>query len=361
MALPTVQEKVEEKTEVETEVENHKAAEALFAVQEAQRLDAKRREEDAAEAEVKRVEEGIRKAKEQREAEEAREREMQERARRAEEEARRAEEARKAEEVRHQREVEMEDARRDRLRDILAALPKTLSHVLHPDSSFSYEDVGALRYLIEHFMPLRVVREDGDGPWVLNAQVAPLLGGRGLELLLPRSSKLDFKMSFSGSWATHSDFSTSEQANVQCAIFALAERSDGRSDSVILGEDIEMEETWEAELERTAQRLNAVNAAKAKFGDGGAVPLYCVRLADILAHLDPLLETSSIDVRFLTTTKRSMTVAATLDKQGIRGFVQRLGAFMSETRVFQRYRHGQVDPGTGSSVGLTDVTIRHEK
>ncbi|KAK4548640.1 hypothetical protein LTR36_009551 [Oleoguttula mirabilis] len=370
MALPTVEEKGEENGDQQLDMEKQKAAEAMFAVQEAQRLWAIRREEEAAEAEVKRAERAqheASKAEEAREAEEARKREIAEQARRAGEEARRAEEARKAEEVRKQREVEMDDARRAHLQDILAALPTALTHVLNPDLVFEYEGVGALSYLQRQFLPLLVLRDDAEGPWVLNAQAAPLLGKKGLELLLPRTYSLDFDLSLTRNWITHSDFSPREQGNVQCVISALT-KHEGRHDrlapdNVSFRGDVEMEDDWAAELARTAQRLNAVNEAKAKLGKGSVVPLYCVKLSDVLANVDPLLHDCPIDARFLTPTAGSVEVAASLERRGIEGFVPRAGAFFDGARVLRTYRPGRVgrEDSVEPVVGWTDVVVVHEK
>ncbi|KAK5122228.1 hypothetical protein LTR85_004138 [Meristemomyces frigidus] len=363
MALSTVEEKAEEKSEEQVAQEKQKEAEAMFAVQEAQRLEAVRREGEAAEAKAKLVEEEAREAQQEREANEARKREVEKRARQAEEEAKRAEEVQKAEEARQQREVEMEDARRVHVQDIMAALPKTLTHVLDPaDSTFKYEGVGALSYLVEHFTPLLVLRDDSDEPWVLNAQAAPLLGKRGLELLLPRSSSLEFEMRFSRDWAAHMDLSPPERANVQCVISALAAR-EGRHDSLSPDGDTEMEDDWRAELARTAQRLNAVNDAKSKLGHGTVVPLYCVKLPDVLANLDPLLEASPIDVRYLTPTMRSLGFAASLETTGIEGFASRSSAFFSNARVLRTFWAGQSgrEDSAEPDAGRTDVVVVHEK
>ncbi|KAK5129112.1 hypothetical protein LTR08_003900 [Meristemomyces frigidus] len=361
-ALPTVEEKPEDKFEEKIPLGKQREAEAMFAVHEAQRLEAKRRETEAAETEVKRAEEQARKAEEERRLQEAREGEAREQAKR--EEAGRAESARKAEEEQRQREIEMEDARRNHVQDVLAVMPRALAHVLDPKSLFKCEGVGALSFLQEHFTPLMVVREDSGGPWILNAQAAPLLGKRGLELLLPRSSGLGFEMALSREWAICNDFSTREQVNVRGVVSALASH-EGRRDSFV-DADINMEVSendWRAELAETVQRLNAVNAAKARLVDG-TVRLYCVKLADVLAHLDPLLlgdDPPPINVRYPTPTTRSAEIAATLDKQGIDGFSPRCSTFFSNAMVFQDYRAGLLQGSETVCTSMTDFVVVHAK
>merc|ERR1712230_331197 len=191
----------------EVEADKQKEAEAQFAIHEAQRLEAKRRDEEAAENEAKKAAEERREAEETRlrEAEEEQKRLEEERERREAEEAKRAEEARKAEEAFREKQAKMENARRNHITDLLAALPKTLNYALDQQSNFSYRTDDDVAYLQEHFMPLLVVREDSDGPWVLNIQAAPLLGKRGLEVLLPQTNDLEFDLTLSGDWSKFND------------------------------------------------------------------------------------------------------------------------------------------------------------
>ena len=118
--LPTLEEKVEENNSgsdgivvAESErLRRDRAEDARFAIEQAKRFEEKRREEAAAEAEAKRIEEEVaRKAEAERKAEEEKKAEEErkvEEARRKEEEMRMREQERIAEEERAQREREME-------------------------------------------------------------------------------------------------------------------------------------------------------------------------------------------------------------------------------------------------------------
>lgn len=372
--LATVEEKSEGNSEEKDDgIEKQRQAEAMFAVHEAQRLEQKRREEEASEAEAKRVEEEARKAMEEQQVEQARREAEVERKRQAEEEAIRvAQEKKDAEEraarekqmaeERQKKEAEREHARRKHVEDLLASLPKALAHSLGPESSFRYDGKLALAYLQEHFTPLLVVREDSQSLWVLNAQAAPLLGKRGLELLLPRSNILDFPTPMSGPWPTHGDFTAREEANVQRVVSQLTAR-EGNLDSGS-GRDAEMTDgisDFQAELKRTAERLNAAQAAKTKLASGLA-ELFCIKLDDVLSNLDPVLKDAPIEVRFLSASAQSTQVRAMLKQHGIEGFVPRFNAFFTNVKLGQTYRAGQVDEtGMALCAGKSDVVVVHEK
>jgi len=368
MAMPTVKERVEEKMDEDGGADKQKVAEAMFAIQEAQRLEAKQREEEAAEAEAKKAEKAAKKADEERRAEESRQREAE--ARRVEEEAKRAEEVKRAEDARRQREVEMEGARRIHIQDVLASLPKVLAHVLNPDSTFKYKGVHALGDLEEYFTPLLVVKEDDSGPWVLNVQAAPLLGKRGLELLLPGSSDLDFQLTFGREWSTHTDLFPRERYKVQHVISALAEHEgpteeptgSPTTDGDVAISNIEHSHSdFQAELRRAAARLNATHAAETRLNNSTIVPLYCVKLSDVLANLDPLVKDTSIDVDYLPPTGKAVEVTATLDGRGVESFLARTNAYSGNTTVCETYKTGRLKSEMGMSAGKTDVVVVHEK
>jgi len=342
--LPT---KEETAAAEEKEAEKKRKQEEERAADEARRLEAKRKEEEEAAAAAKREREAAAK----REEEERQQREAEERARRAEEEARCAEAARKAEEERRQREVEMENARSDYRQEVLAALPSPLKYVLDPEASDQYEGKAAMGFLIEHFTPVVIVREDFDGPWVLNVQAAALLGKRGLELLLPRNYHLEFEMTFTRDWPIIRDLSNLEKLRVHQAIDAMTRRE------LPDDEDKPMECTVDFgdELARAAARVNAVEAAKRRLNDG-IVPQYCVRLQDIFVYLDPVLRDATIEMLFpAEQAKKFGSDGLTTDSFGPR----------RNRKLSQIYRAGsmvQVESArVAGSTGKTKVVVVHEK
>lgn len=379
--LPALEEKPDKKSADEVAIEKQSEAEAQFAIQEAQRLEAKMREEEAAEADAKKAEEEAQKAEterlaeetRQREAEEARQREAEEQERLAIEAARRAEEAREAEEARKRREIEKEDARRTHTSNVLATLPKALAHVLARDSAFDFQDVHDVAYLQSHFLPLFVVREDTDGPWILNIQAAPLLGKRGIELLLPRVNELEFELGFSSEWPKYAGFSTREQGHVRQVLSAMVQAegaltADGvhDNDDHVVGMPEAGLSDFQAELKRIADRLNALKLTKDRLLSGNTIPLYLVKLSDVLANLQsPLLRDTPIEVQYFPPTARTREIASQLDRRGVESFWERINAFALHDRLSETYRGGQlvvVDESLRKPDGdVTDVLVVHEK
>ncbi|KAI7689575.1 hypothetical protein KC322_g11765 [Hortaea werneckii] len=372
--MPALDEKEEEKPTEEVEADKQKEAEAQFAIHEAQRLEAKRRDEEAAENEAKKAEEEAKAAEERREAEEARLREAEEeqkrleeeRERREAEEAKRAEEARKAEEAFREKQAKMENARRNHITDLLAALPKTLNYALDQQSNFSYRTDDDVAYLQEHFMPLLVVREDSDGPWVLNIQAAPLLGKRGLEVLLPQTNELEFDLTLSGDWSKFNDgFSARDRANISRAVSFLT-----RSEGEVFDEDVEMADSedgpsiFHRELQRIAGRLNAQKARKARLLSEELIPLRLVKLSDVLANLHPVLRDTPTEVEYLTFPAKARQVALQLDKQAAEGFVERWQAFSANVVASETYTGGRLAQSIAEKenrLGRTEVVVVHEK
>ncbi|RMY34873.1 hypothetical protein D0866_04984 [Hortaea werneckii] len=372
--MPALDEKEEEKPTEEVEAAKQKEAEAQFVIHEARRLEAKRRDEEAAEKEAKKAEEETKAAEERREAEEARLREAEEeqkrleeeRARREAEETRRAEEARKAEEAFREKQVKMEDARRTHIADLLAALPKTLQYALDQQSGFAYGNDEEVAYLQEHFLPLLVVREDNDGPWVLNIQAAPLLGKRGLEVLLPQTNELEFDLSLSGDWPKFNEgFSTRDRANISRAVSSLT-----RSEGEVFDEDIEMADSedgpsiFHCELQRIAGRLNAQKATKARLLSEEHMPLRLVKLTDVLANLHPILKDTPTEVEYLTFPAKAREVALQLDKQATEGFIERWQALSANVVASETYtgaRLAQDIAEKENRLGRTEVVVVHEK
>ncbi|KAI7247555.1 hypothetical protein KC335_g18860 [Hortaea werneckii] len=260
----------------------------------------------------------------------------------------------------------MEDARRNHITDLLAALPKTLNFALDQQSGFSYRNDAEVAYLQEHFMPLLVVREDSDGPWVLNIQAAPLLGKRGLEVLLPQTNDLEFDLTLSGDWAKFNDgFAARDRANISRAVSFLT-----RSEGETLDEDVEMADSEDApstfyrELQRIAGRMNAQKATKARLLSEESIPLRLVKLSDVLANLHPVLRDTPTEVEYLTFPAKARQVALQLDKQASQGFVERWQAFSANVVASESYVGGRLAQDIAANenrLGRTEVVVVHEK
>ena len=356
--LATVEERSEERV-LEAEkppVDNH-AQEALFALQQAQRLDAERRQAEAAAAEAQREEERL--AEEQRKADEAR-------ARVEAEETRRAEDLRIQEELRRQREAEMEHARRQHQEEVLAALPDALRNVHDETSAFAYDDTDAVSYLVGNFTPLLILKYGNSGlfdisdaredeTWVLNAQAAPLLGKRGLELLLDRTS-LGFQRTFSEGWITHTDISSTEQRLIGRTVSDIAACptyfGDEENESDIV-------HSFEQEKAMTARRFNAYRRGRKGLLEGAA--LYLVKLDDVLANLDPLLQGTSIPVRSLVRSEARIKDSALPQQQHqISAFMAGLGDLWAASTILSA--PGEFDaPAHANLVVTTSVVAVHGK
>ena len=304
--LATVNEKPEARLDAGDEQEKNHSEGAKFALDKAQRLEAKLKEEAETEAEAKRVEGIARKAEEERQAEETRIKLEEEETRMAEETLRRQEELRKQEveeqEERRKREAQIAETRRKHHAEVLESLPPILRSPLDPGSAFTYDGMADRRYLIEYFTPLLVVKlgnaglQDRPGAtaydlWVLNAQVAPLLGKRGMELMFHRSS-LGFEETFTEGWLRHDDFSTPERRMAERVASEVAYQVDRA--------DVQYDLPWEQTKEQMARHINVRMEGKRRLLDGSSA-LYCVRLDDVLRHLHPVLKGVRIEVGSLDT------------------------------------------------------------
>jgi hypothetical protein len=312
---------------------------------EAQRLETQRKEAEEAEEQARRVEEA-------KKAEEARQREEEERGRRAEEEAKRAEAIRQAEEDRKRKEVEMENARSSARSEILASLPDSVRQAMESEIEADRS------FLLSRFTPLLVIREDYEGPWVSNVQAAPLLGKRGLELLLPRNNHLEFQTTFSRYWPITSNLSEREMTRRQKALAALC-ASEGEDEALVSSDD------FQAELAYKVQRLKAINRAKQRLSSG-TVPLFCVRLRDVLAHLHPVLGGVNIEVQFYPQPPKSPLTPSN------DGVSRKNGTYALPSRGLRLIRfykalcgddlqEAEQEYPTKANFGRTKVTIVHEK
>ncbi|KAH9841176.1 Ankyrin repeat domain-containing protein 11 [Teratosphaeria destructans] len=342
--LPTLEEK--EDVGEGGVMEKQRRIEAQLAIEEAQRQERQRQEAKEAEAEACRAEEAAkRKAEEdERRAEERRQKEAEEQARR-DEDARRAEAAERAEEERKRRVIEMENARSSVREEIIAALPWALRQVVN--STADNTDAFGRAFYLAHFTPLIVVREDYEGSWILNVQAAPLLGKRGLELLLPRSNYLDFETTYSRNWPTIRDFSDREIRRIAQVHDALTLRETPSNEA---GGAMTNPFDFQVELSGIAARVNAIKAARKKLSSG-MVPLFCVRLEDVMTHLNPAISDAAIDVQGLSTRFNPGTNAP----------VPTLDGFFGSTKFLRMHQAGKLEYDGYQVVDRTETLVVHQE
>ncbi|KAF2773009.1 hypothetical protein EJ03DRAFT_324061 [Teratosphaeria nubilosa] len=343
--LPTLEEK-EDVGEGGGMEEQQRQVEGHFEMEEAELQERQREEAKEAEAEASRAEEAAkRKAEEdERRAEESRQKEAEEQARR-DEDARRAEAAERAEEERKRRIIEMENARSSARGEIIAALPWALRQVVI--STADNTDAFGRAFYLAHFTPLIVVREDYEGSWVLNVQAAPLLGKRGLELLLPRSNYLEFETTYSRNWPTTRDFSDRELRRIGQVYDALTVREAPSNEA---GGAMTDPFDFQVELSGIAARVNAIKAARKKLSNG-TVPLFCVRLEDVMTHLDPVISDAAIEVQGIPTRF----------KPGTNGPVSTLDSFFGSTKFLRMHKAGKLEYDGFQVVDRTETFVVHQK
>lgn len=289
-ALPALEEAPEE-AEIKSD-EQQKAEEAKFAVEEAQRLAAKHKQEAEAEAEAKRAGEEaeaarLRAEEEHRAEEERRQREAEEAEQARQRAAQEAEAERQRQLVREKEAAEAREARERRKRDVLSSLPPSLRHVLLPESEFTYEGLEEKAYLVQYFTPLRALK---GGDWVLNLQAAALVGKEaGLSMLLGEEFSLaDLDLP--------SDTDARRTVEEFLAEFPVTAKSD--ADALMADED---EDDFEAELARTAERLNVLAHMRETFLSqttvDSPVKLRLVKLSEVQQRLHPLLRDVHLELQ----------------------------------------------------------------
>lgn len=291
-ALPALEEAPEE-NEIKTE-EMQKAEEAKFAIEQAQRLATKQKEEAEAEAEAKRAEEAeaarLRAEEERKVEEERRRREAEEAEQARKKAAEEAEAERRRQLVRDKEAAEAREAREQRKKELLAALPPSLRHVLQPQSEFTYEGLEEKAYLVQHFTPLRVVRGSGGDDWVLSLQAAALVGK---EMGLAMCMGEEFDLETPGF-----DPDSSERRIAEEVLSAYPTTAKSDADTLMPDE----EDDFENELNRTADRLNVLANLQRLLqkprsdGEDSPLALRLVKLADVRARLHPLLRDVSLEV-----------------------------------------------------------------
>ena len=348
---------------------DQQAERARFVLQQAHAQDAKRKEAEIAEAEAKKAEEA-RKAEEERRIEDERKaeeaRQAAEAARKAmeEEQARKAEEDRKVDEERRRKDAEMEGARDEFRRDVLAALPRTLSSFLDPDSPVCNGDNmnnGAAGHLPDHCLPLLAVDLDEAGTtWVLNVQAAPLLGSRGRELLYPQDHPLGFLRTFCKDWATK-PLSGSESKIAQRLAHQIALQATPAADDAEVDEEMELDDAaiFQMEINRMTERLRKIEETKQKLLNG-TVALELVRLQDVLDNLGPSLSTTAITVQHLPTSRKQKRTTPCLENGATSSFVDSLREVWERAPSAQTFVGGRQQEKRPIS-GRTRVMIVHEK
>ncbi|KAK0879710.1 hypothetical protein LTR87_006512 [Friedmanniomyces endolithicus] len=373
--LPTVVEMVEDLRPTEHELQLERAK---FVLLQAQALETKRREAEIAEAENIRIE--AQKAEEERQAAAAREEAEVARKTMEAERARQAEEARQADEERKRKEAEMEGARGEFRRGVLALLPPAIARALDPDSDFQYDGDTAKGFLLEHCTPLLTL---GQTPfekdaYVLNVQAAPLLGKRGLELLLPQGHELGFDRSFCDEYPTvplAADHELlDEHRRVLHQVAVLASTSFASDPDGVHEMDVDDATAFQTELKRGKEHVDAIEAAKRTLSSG-ALSVEWVSLGAVWDNLDPLFANTPIEVRRLRSTpgalvhpiihfpggeaERARDALARRDES----FVGRLRRFWEEVSAATRtFVDGEEQVASVMPVvGTTRVMMVHEK
>lgn len=323
--------------------------------------EARKKEEEA--SKTRKAEEDARKAAEEKKAEE--QRQAEEAKLREEEEARKAETARKAEEQRKRLERELSEAKSKHRQELASSLPVVLSRFLDPALDDTEQSRMAIE-CVETFSPFQALpfpnaSLEDSGPntrtelFVLNAQVAPLLGKAGLDLLLNRNAP-GFEQSLANEW----NLLPVDHADKAC-VRAILPGHLLSADSVNTGEDmLDDELSFEAELKRRARQVHSAQEAQSKLE---ATELRWVKLQDVLDNLHPVLQDTFLDVR--TDLRRPQDQARTLK------LVQASNTPDFFGRVSDWWKQSSLSPGTISgravaqaplfSVGSTEVHISHEK
>jgi hypothetical protein len=339
--LPILVETAEDKELIlKREEEERQAAE------EAQRLEEERLDFEKAEAEAaanRAAEEKARKAEEERLAEEARQAE----------EARLAEEARKAEEARIHTENEIAKAELAHRDEVMASLPTWISQALRPGPACS------LGYLLCHVMPLQIVKEDWQTmlqddidihSWVLNVTAAPLLGHRGVELML-QSGSPGHRGSLADEWTMREIAPDECETLIKRLSVMHYEHPDG---PIPKDEHGNSTLSFEEECQRAQGCENERLATKQRLRTGQAVLRY-VRLRDVLDNLCPTLKGVRIPVDFSCLQPRAM------DQNGqthIKNYVDNLGANVGRLMRPRVYIDGVCINEQAASTWQSMTTVR---
>nr|POF17347.1 protein hos4 [Quercus suber] len=311
----------------------------------------KEKESKAADAKAKQLLEEIRGAEEARKAQELREAEEDRRKQEeAEETDRIARAERKAAQELAEREAQMNETWRLLREKSLGALPAPLALALDPASNFAYKQAFAQPvperdnvFLLKRFTPLVSIRQTpvttspaAAEHWILNVQIAALLGKQGIDLLVPRDSS-GFERTFSHSWTILSDFSAIEHIIVRrvlatlCASTKTARRTNGSPDWSIV------------------DKIKAI------------IPLYCVKMSDVQRYLDPVIRNAQITIQTLAVPASKDEPSPHTSLPSADGFFASFCRANKQCAPIQRYLDGRIEDVGTNVLGVTSYTVGHEK
>jgi hypothetical protein len=326
------------------------------AAEDAAKLAAQREAEEAA-ANVKRAaEEQARKDEEERIEEDKRQKLLaEEEERRKEAEKRAAEEARIEEERKASEQKAL--AKRTRDKSLLSGLPAPIANVLDPTSGFTYDDTSSAEYILHHFTPIQVLQQDQGKDaslWVLNAQVAPLLGPVGLDLMFQPE-----QIGFSGSLADTWSIKAVEEQHIPAMDQLLSNLP-----QILPPPPTDTEPTFDEMMQHGAEQLRAVAEARKRLGER-SVALRYVRWDQVLDNLHPALKEVEFDVRFDYFQYSPHVASPTKGKFASENDFVEIANEVAQRRPLPRRYKGprRVDAALEPVVvvGRTKVTVIHQK
>lgn len=280
----------------------------------------------------------------------------------AEEEERRKEaEKRAVEEARIEEErkasEQMALAKRTRDASLLSGLPAPVANVLNPTAGFSYDSTSSAEYVLHHLTPIQVLQQDQGKDaslWVLNAQVAPLLGPVGLELMF-QPDQIGFSGSLADTWSTKAV----EGQHIPAMDLLLSNLP-----QILPPPPTEIEPTFDEMMQHGAEQLRAVAEARKRLG-GRSVALRYVRWDQILDHLHPALKEVEFDVRFDYFQYAPHVASPTKGKFASESDFVEIANEVAQRRPLPRRYKGprRVDAALEPVVvvGRTKVTVIHQK
>jgi hypothetical protein len=326
------------------------------AAEDAAKIKAQREAEEAAASARRAAEEKARKDEEERIEEDRRQKSLaEEEERRKEAERRAAEEARIEEERRASEQKAL--AKRTRDASLLSGLPAPIANVLDATSGFSYDGTSSAEYILHHFMPIQVLQQDQGKDaslWVLNAQVAPLLGPIGLELMF-QPDQVGFSSSLADTWSVK----TVEGQHIPAMDQLLSNLP-----QILPPPPTDTEPTFDEMMQHGAEQLRAVADARKRLS-GRSVALRYVRWDQVLDNLHPALKEVEFDVRFDYFQYSPHVASPTKGKFASESDFVEIANEVAQRRPLPRRYKGprRVDAALEPVVvvGRTKVTVIHQK
>lgn len=360
--------------------ETARRAEAKSALEEAQRLEAMRKEEAAAEAEAKRLAEEAEaaRAEEARKAREAQEKQEQERlAKQREEEERQAEEIRR-------KEAEFAEAKRQYFEKMISSLPPVIKLGLDPASGFFGDGVtpdvrqeairmaNARQFVARYCLPLQATTFDRinvetdtgtdtspDELYVLNVQAANLLGYEaGKELLVPSDSDHAVgTLARKWHWLPVKD-----EAEAKRVVKRWQPRPLTIDGPQYFDENMAEDLPFMEELKWLAERANRIRETERSALHNPNIELRWLRLRDVMDSLHPWYGGGPIEVvieQWSPALQSSQVDKANNEAK----FVDALKTVHGSRPVRQVWRNGQIVRtwSADAGVGFTNVVVKHEK